>query len=221
MTTTVTKAVPTSMAAKQKKPSSKPTEQVKTQRAGESAQGEAIAEVLLETLTSQANVEEGHKTRLALFVLDLKQLTHNGHLAFRGRLESELTTVKALKKAMESTERGKEALHEDTILSGYGHASIPVRISQWKAISVALDIGVRLPEGVGFNRIVSECVAFNRSHAANASATPAPTKRLGRPNMTMAEKLAKIIEPLSLEELTMLCTLAHARIDNYPETASF
>lgn len=220
VTKSTVKAVPTSKASKQKKPSSKPTEQAKAKRNAESAQGEAVAETLINTLNEQATIEEGHKTRLSLFVNDLKLLTHNGHLAFRSRLESELATVRALKKAMETTKAGKASLAEDSILSGYGHASIPVRISQWKAISSALDIGVRIPDGVGFNRVVSECVAFNRAHAANSSATPAPTKRkAGRPQATIADKLAKFIEPLSLDELNMLAALVQTRIINFPEDA--
>lgn len=219
MTTTVTKAVPTSKASAQKKPSSKQTEQTKAIRNAEIAQGEAVAETLINTVKEHADIEERHKSRLSKFVADLKLLTHNGHLGFRRRLESERDTFNALKKAMSDTKAGEAAIAEDSILSGYGHAAIPVRISQWLAISKAMDIGVRLPDDIGFNRIVSECVAFNRSHAANSSGTPAPTKRRGRPAVATADKLSKFISTLSLDDLKMLSELVTVRIANYPADA--
>lgn len=188
----------------------------------EGAQGEALAELLIETLTSQASVEEGHKTRLSLFVTDLKKLTHDGHLYFRSRLEAELETIRALKKAAGDTKAGEKALAEDSILGSYGFASMPVRVSQWKAISQALDIGVKIPEGVGFNRVVAECVAFNRAHASNAGQTPAPTVRKGRPagaKETFADKASKFIKGLDKTELTMLIALAQKALKNAPDVA--
>lgn len=205
-----------------KKPVKGETSQ-KTQRSkAEGAQGEALAELLIETLTNQATIEEGHKTRLGLFVTDLKKLTHEGHLWFRARLEAELATMRALKKAAGDTKAGEKALAEDSILGSYGFASMPVRVSQWKAISQALDIGVKIPEGVGFNRVVSECVAFNRAHASNAGQTPAPTKRRGRPEgikETFADKASKFIKGLDKTELSMLIALAQKAIKTAPETA--
>lgn len=188
----------------------------------EGAQGEALAETLLNALTEQAAVEEGHKSRLQLFVKDLAKLTHEGHLWFRARLDAELATVRALKKAAGETKAGERALAEDTILGAYGFASLPVRVSQWVAISKALDIGVKLDTSVGFNRIVSEAVAFNRAHASNAGQTPAPTVRKGRPSgakETFADKASKFIKGLDKTDLTMLIALAQKALKNAPDAA--
>lgn len=195
----------------------------KTQRVkAEGAQGEALAELLIETLTSQAAIEEGHKTRLSLFVDDLRKLTHEGHLWFRARLDAELATVRALKKAAGETKAGEKALAEDSILGAYGYASIPVRVTQWKTISKAVDLGVKITENTGFNRVVKECKDFNDAHASNAGQTPAPTVRRGRKpkaEETFAAKAAAFIKGLDQTDLSILIALAQKAMKTAPEAA--
>lgn len=195
------------------------TEQAKKAQvsAGEKAQGEAIAESLVNTLSQHASVEEGHKTKLSLFVENLKTLTHNGHLGFRARLDAESATYNAMKKAMQTSTKGKTALAEDSILGAYGFASIPVRLTQWRSISKALDFGMKIPVSANFNKIVSECVAFNRAHAAgDASGGAAPSSRKGRKETPFAEKAAKFIEGLDTEQLQTLAALVQKALEIEP-----
>ncbi len=214
-------------AVKAKKPSATPEAKAKQLAKGKEAIGEALATCLFKTITEQASKEEEFKTRLARYVSDVQALTREGHVAFREQLDTELATFRAIKKAMGDTKAGKEGLKEEGILGAYGYASIPVRISQWRAISKAMEKGLRIGKTTGFNKVITECVAFNNSVAAKAVksvithddgteeevtvSVPSPAKKVGRKKkaelslLEQVQALCKGAEKAELETIAAWC----------------
>ena len=162
--------------------------------------GEALAKICIDYAQGIVAEEEKRGNKQKSIAKSISELTPEGHKTFRAGLADTLAYLNEVEK---STELG------DSRIKGYSTNTFRVMMSNYKSISIACELGLKVTGKEGevkkWVEILSEAVAFKHANAASDT----PTIKPGRGRKTLKpvsayDKAVKAVDSLDLSDLTKL-----------------
>lgn len=172
---------------------------------GDKAKGSALATLCIKYATKRMEQEEKEQGKLATIVKSIQELARDGHAEFRSQLTAELNLLKELRKASGTTKAQT---------MGYSFTSFEVLVSNWKTISVAVEMGYDTTNKP-WSLCVAESVQMKQAHAASSHEGPqGPTKRTaGRKAIATIDKVKKLVESMDENEFVELAAWVSLRVN--------
>lgn len=173
--------------------------------------GEALAGLMVKWAWDRAAEEEKAGQKLRMFVANIMDLDEKGHVAFRAQLKAEVDSIAELEKVSGIADSRK---------AGYSLNSFRVRVSQWRAISEAAQIGAKFKteegEIVAYTQALDIAKEARAAHVSNGGAQVKAGGRAmggGRKELTDYDKAIRAVSKLNLRDIRKLKGYCEAFIE--------
>lgn len=171
------------------------------------AKGNALAHLVVEWAWKEAEAEEKRGTKLALFVQSIGELAPEAHTTFRAALSQELAALAELDKASGMGESRK---------AGYSLASFRVMVSNLRAISEAVQLGMKTKDKAGnpvaWSVAIEKAREVRKARVATGEAKGGQGKA-GRKPLTDFDKAMRLVSKLNLRDLRKVNAATAALIE--------
>lgn len=172
------------------------------QQSGNEAKGAALAAVLIPILRGDAEADSKRNTERFKIAVSLKDLTPEGHKAFRRELEAEKEALRALAKAAGSA-KGRDNTQMDARLHTYGlsEGSFMVYCSHWMVLSRAFEAGMPLTQEKNVACLLKNArFMLAEMHAKGETDEQHNAKGAGRKPKSELEKIETLIGKLEKKQ---------------------